>query len=65
VWQYYRLRGVLTDLKPGQPQLLANSELEAGFQGSSSCNTCHAQAAIDFVWSLAKARPASENHHEN
>ncbi|MFX0591115.1 hypothetical protein ACOARS_13450, partial [Glaesserella parasuis] len=58
VWQYYRLRGTLSELQPGQqPQLLANSELEAGFQTASSCNSCHSHAAVDFVWSLSKARP--------
>jgi hypothetical protein len=48
VWRYYRLRGTLsryTDAH-GEPERLANSELESGMQGSSSCITCHARAAI-------------------
>jgi hypothetical protein len=108
VWQNYRLRGTLTtyvDLQ-GRPNLLANSELEAGMQPTASCITCHSRAGIgavagqpvrlpifdtssvdsqqdphskrgfvgvprqewfedgriqslDFVWSMAKARPQS------
>lgn len=48
VWKYYRLRGTLTQYTDahGQPLRLANSELESGMQGSSSCMTCHARAAM-------------------
>ena len=48
VWQYYRLRGTLTRYTDarGEPQRLANSELEAGMQDSASCVTCHSRAAI-------------------
>jgi len=48
VWQYYRLRGTVTQYLDarGKPERLANSELEAGMQGSSSCITCHSRAAI-------------------
>lgn len=56
VWQYYRLRGTLsgyTDAQ-GEPQLLANSELERGMQRSSSCITCHSRAAIGVA---ASGRP--------
>jgi hypothetical protein len=51
VWQYYRLRGTLTRFVDPQsrPLLLANSELEAGMQSSSSCITCHSRAAIGTV----------------
>jgi len=51
VWQYYRLRGTLTDFvdSAGRPQLLANSELESGLQTSASCITCHARSSIGFV----------------
>jgi hypothetical protein len=47
VWQYYRLRGTLTQYtdSQGRPQRLANSELESGIQPSASCITCHARAA--------------------
>jgi hypothetical protein len=48
VWQYYRLRGTLTDFvdTTGAPLRLANSELEKGFQATASCITCHARASI-------------------
>jgi hypothetical protein len=48
VWQYYRLRGtqIRYTNSAGQPQLLANSELEAGMQPTASCMTCHSRAAI-------------------
>jgi hypothetical protein len=108
VWENYRLRGTLTAFvdSVGRPNLLANSELEAGMQPTASCITCHSRAAIgadgrqpirlpifdtstadpqqdphskrgfigiprqewfengrfqplDFVWSMAKARPQS------
>jgi hypothetical protein len=51
VWQYYRLRGTLTDFvdTDGKPELLANSELETGLQQSSSCMTCHSRASIGVV----------------
>jgi hypothetical protein len=47
-WANYRLRGTLTAYldAQGNPQRLANSELEAGFQPSSSCITCHARATV-------------------
>jgi len=48
VWQYYRLRGTLTAFvhADGSPQLLANSELEAGMQRTASCITCHSRSSI-------------------
>jgi hypothetical protein len=48
VWENYRLRGTQTDFvdAAGEPQRLANSELEAGFQTTGSCMTCHARASI-------------------
>jgi hypothetical protein len=51
VWQYYRLRGVLTAYidKRGAPQRLANSELESGMQTSASCITCHSRATIGIA----------------
>jgi hypothetical protein len=47
-WSHYRLRGTMTRFvdDAGAPQLLANSDLEAGLQASASCMTCHARAAI-------------------
>jgi hypothetical protein len=51
VWQYYRLRGTLTRFvdAANRPLLLANSELEAGMQKSSSCITCHARSSLALV----------------
>ena len=51
VWRYYRLRGTMTGFvdDQGRPRRLANSELEAGMQGSASCMTCHARASIGRV----------------
>ena len=51
VWQYYRLRGTLTQYTDaqGEPQRLANSELESGMQRSASCITCHSRASIAVV----------------
>lgn len=51
VWQYYRLRGSLTEYvdAKGRPELLANSELETGLQKTASCITCHSRASIGVV----------------
>ena len=51
VWQNYRLRGTVTEFvdAANQPQLLGNSELEAGLQATASCITCHARASIGLV----------------
>ena len=51
VWQNYRLRGTLTHFvdTTNRPLLLANSELEAGMQKSSSCITCHARSSLSLV----------------
>jgi hypothetical protein len=51
VWRYYRLRGTLTRFvdAQGSPLRLANSELEAGMQSTSSCMTCHARASIGLL----------------
>jgi hypothetical protein len=51
VWQNYRLRGTLTHFVDTAKRrlLLANSELEAGMQKSSSCITCHARSALALV----------------
>jgi hypothetical protein len=51
VWRYYRLRGVLTQYTDarGEPQRLANSELESGMQASASCITCHSRATLGVV----------------
>jgi hypothetical protein len=51
VWQNYRLRGTLTRFVDdgNRPLLLANSELEAGMQQTSSCMTCHARSVLALV----------------
>ncbi len=48
-WENYRLKGTQTsfvDLME-EPTILANAIIEQGFQGSSSCVSCHARAAIN------------------
>lgn len=47
-WQNYRLRGTQVDFvdSSGNGTILANSQIESGFQLTSSCITCHAKAAI-------------------
>ena len=47
-WQNYRLRGTQVDFFDsfGNPTILANSQIESGFQLTSSCITCHARATI-------------------
>lgn len=50
-WEYYRLRGTQTNYveSNGDTSLLANSNIERGFQMSSSCITCHSLASIGPV----------------
>ena len=47
-WENYRLRGTQVDFFDsfGNPTILANSQIERGFQLTSSCITCHARATI-------------------
>ena len=47
-WQNYILRGTQVDFvdSTGRATLLANSQIEQGFQGTSSCITCHARSSI-------------------
>ena len=47
-WENYRLRGTQVDFVDsfGEPTILANSQIESGFQTTSSCITCHARASI-------------------
>ena len=47
-WQNYVLRGTQVDFvdSVGRPTILANSQIENGFQRTSSCITCHARATI-------------------
>jgi hypothetical protein len=58
-WQNYRLRGTLTRFvdEANRPLLLANSELEAGFQGTSSCMTCHARSSLANLGGVATRLP--------
>jgi hypothetical protein len=48
VWENYRLRGTQVDFvdATGRPTTLGNTQIEGGFQASSSCITCHARASI-------------------
>ncbi|WP_155740908.1 hypothetical protein [Burkholderia territorii] len=47
-WQYYRLRGTQINFvdSTGMATRLANSNIETGFQTTSSCMSCHARASI-------------------
>ena len=47
-WEYYRLRGTNIDFtsSKGEITILANTQMEQGFQMSSSCISCHARATI-------------------
>lgn len=47
-WEYFLLRGTQVDYyeEDGEVSLLANSNVERGFQLSSSCITCHALASM-------------------
>ena len=59
VWQNYRLRGTLTRFvdTAGRPALLANSELEAGMQQTSSCMTCHARSTLALAGNVPTRLP--------
>lgn len=48
IWENYRLRGTQVDFvdATGKPTILSNSQIEEGFQTSSSCITCHGRATI-------------------
>ncbi|WP_169977566.1 hypothetical protein [Tautonia rosea] len=54
-WEHMRLRGTQTAFvdAQGRPTILANSQIEHGFQQKSSCMTCHARATVG----LRSARP--------
>ncbi len=47
-WENYRLRGTQIDYADagGNPVILANSELETGFQQSASCMSCHVRSTV-------------------
>jgi hypothetical protein len=47
-WANYRLRGVQVDFTDtfGRPTILANTQIEKGFQQTSSCITCHSRATV-------------------
>lgn len=54
-WENYRLRGTQADFTDsrGQITLLANTQIEHGFQQTSSCVSCHSRATVG----LRSARP--------
>ncbi|MGI9474957.1 MAG: hypothetical protein ACR2NZ_25725 [Rubripirellula sp.] len=47
-WETMRLRGTQVDFVDtiGRPTILANSQLEHGFQQTASCITCHSRATV-------------------
>jgi hypothetical protein len=59
VWRHYRLRGTLVRFVDAEnrPLLLANSDLEAGMQKTSSCMTCHARSSIGVVAGMPTRLP--------
>jgi hypothetical protein len=64
VWENYRLRGTLTTYMDasGSPQLLGNSELEAGLQKTASCMTCHSRASLGVVDGRPARLPALDTN---
>jgi hypothetical protein len=63
-WQNYRLRGIQIDFTDtfGRPNILANTQIEKGFQQTSSCITCHSRATVGMrseVPGFPKERPVS------
>ena len=54
-WETMRLRGAQIDFvdAQGRPTILANTQIEHGFQQQSSCLTCHSRATVG----LRSARP--------
>lgn len=55
-WEYFLLRGTQTDYfdQQNRVSLLANSNVERGFQLSSSCITCHSLATIGPIEVVSK-----------
>jgi hypothetical protein len=55
-WETMRLRGTQISFvdSHGRPTILANTQIEHGFQQKSSCMTCHSRAAVG----LRSARPS-------
>ena len=49
-WENYVIRGTQTEFTDsiGRPTRLANSQIEAGFQQTSSCISCHALATVNW-----------------
>jgi hypothetical protein len=66
-WENYRLRGTQVDYvdNVGNPVILANSELETGFQQSASCMSCHARATIGPSMNDAARFPYSPANKEH
>ena len=62
-WANYRLRGTQTDFSDsaGQPTILANTQIETGFQQTSSCITCHSRATIGDPMALVPNQPKTAN----
>lgn len=62
-WEHYRLRGTQVDFvdSAGQPTVLANTQIEAGFQQTSSCITCHSRATIGDPLAVQPGTPKRAN----
>jgi hypothetical protein len=62
-WEHYRLRGTQVDFvdSAGQPTVLANTQIEAGFQQTSSCITCHSRATIGDPLAVQPRTPKRAN----
>lgn len=58
-WSHYRLRGTQTDFtdSKGIFTVVANSQIEKGFQQTSSCITCHARATVGLRSSDPRSSP--------
>jgi hypothetical protein len=61
-WEYYRLRGTQVEFSTSRrPTVLANSQIEHGFQQSSSCITCHSRAVVGLRSSRPDLNPCQPN----
>ena len=61
-WEYYRLRGVQIDFSTStRPVILANSQIEHGFQQTSSCMTCHSRAVVGLRTARPDLNPCQPN----
>lgn len=66
-WENYRLRGSQVDFTDdmGNPVILANSELETGFQTTASCMSCHVRATIGPNINVSASFEFGPEHNEH